>query len=729
MKKLLLLICLSANIFLAKAQTPQQYLALAQDAEMRKNHAEAAEAYKVVLEDEAFAQDEAMLWATAENCRKSNAPKQALMYYKRIKKPTNFEEYNENIALVHKQLGDYTQANNFFKKISTPSPAIQLAINGCAAAKTPNTEKWQVKAINDKRLNSDVADYFGFMYNDNIYFGSNRATTAIGDNSLNVSGLYFKKEEKTEFLREPDLDKKTAYANACLANDGTWLVFTEANYDEATHTWRSNLRYTATDGRSFESNNTQTPKKLDDALFENATMPHWAKEEMRTFLYFVSDRAGGKGGLDIWRSEYDNGKFAQPENMLINTAGDDITPFYHANGKTLYFSSNGLASQGGFDVYAATNYTYSEPKITLLPAPLNSSFDDFYFGFAETDSTGYLSSTRSPKMLKGENGLCCADIYSFKKRFVAPAPPLLAQNPPPRSFKPKTERRDSTPSPDLPKMPTIRDNPPPIAQNTPPAQDSLPPVLVEEPPVVIETPPVVVEEPPVVIETPRVVVENPPVVVETPPVVIETPPVITKTETIKNSKPQPPSTTTIAESTSITLYFHNDEPDPNTIKTTTSEAYDQTYYRYIAMRRLYVKEYQKGASDKTLAAEQVNAFFEQNVIANFERLESTMQQIKARLERGETVRVHISGHCSPRAASDYNIKLSKRRIACMKNYMQRWQNRSLATYAKNGKLVIENSPFGEQTASKTISDKYTDKRNSIFSPEASAERRVTVTVE
>jgi outer membrane protein OmpA-like peptidoglycan-associated protein/tetratricopeptide (TPR) repeat protein len=708
-KYLALLCCFAANLHLVQAQTPQQYLALATEAQARHNYAEAAEAYKIVLEDEAYAKNEPILWATAENCRLSNSPKQALLYYKRIKKTADFENYNQNVALMYKQLGDYTKATEFLNKITEPSASIVLEKAGCTANKTPNTDKWQVKYINDRKLNSDVADYYGFVYKKNVYFTSNRTTTNIGDTPLNVAALYFKKEDKTENLREADLDKKMGFVNVCLANDGKWLVFAEVKYDAATHHWNSNLRFIPKNGANIEENNTETPQKLQDSLFENATMPHWATEQNRSFLYFVSDRSGGKGGMDIWRSEYDNGTFLQPENMMINTAADDITPFYHAARQTLYFSSKGLASQGGFDVYAATNYTYSEPKITLLPAPLNSSFDDFYFGFAETDSTGYLSSTRSPKMLKGENGLCCADIFSFKKKYTPPVQPPLADNPPPakRSFKPTPPTTtDSLPTPQIPTKLE-----PPIEKDTLPSIVKIDTTTtVIPPPTMTDTPPVVVTAPP------------PPPVIVTPQPPVQSPPVAQKTIQV------PPTT---SESTSITLYFHNDEPDPNTVKTTTSESYDQTYYRYIAMRRLYVKEYVKGAKadDKAMATEQINAFFDQSVVANFERLEATMAQIKARLERGETVRIHISGHCSPRAASDYNIKLSKRRIVCMQNYMQRWLNRSLATYIKSKKLIIEQSPFGEKTAPKNISDKYQDKRNSIFSPEASAERRVTVTVE
>lgn len=61
-------------------------------------------------------------------------------------------------------------------------------------------------------------------------------------------------------------------------------------------------------------------------------------------LYFVSNRPGGLGGYDIWKSMLKaDGYWSQPENLgpEINTPYDEHTPFIHPDGKTLYFSSDG----------------------------------------------------------------------------------------------------------------------------------------------------------------------------------------------------------------------------------------------------------------------------------------------------------------------------------------------------------------------------------------------------
>ena len=70
-------------------------------------------------------------------------------------------------------------------------------------------------------------------------------------------------------------------------------------------------------------------------------------------LYFSSDRPGGYGGKDLYVSYRVNGKWLPAENMgpEINTAGDELAPFIHADNQTLYYTSNGLPGYGGTDIY------------------------------------------------------------------------------------------------------------------------------------------------------------------------------------------------------------------------------------------------------------------------------------------------------------------------------------------------------------------------------------------
>lgn len=124
-------------------------------------------------------------------------------------------------------------------------------------------------------------------------------------------------------------------------------------------------------------------------------------------LYFSSDKTGGKGGMDLYRSEWVEGKWTTPVNLgdAINTPMNEVSPYVH-NGM-LYFSSNGHAGLGGLDIFktAFSDSFYDEP--VNLGHPLNSPFDDFAFTFSDPSGLrGFLSSNRKAGKLDD-------DVYEF----------------------------------------------------------------------------------------------------------------------------------------------------------------------------------------------------------------------------------------------------------------------------------------------------------------------------
>ena len=126
------------------------------------------------------------------------------------------------------------------------------------------------------------------------------------------------------------------------------------------------------------------------------------------YLYFSSERVGGYGGKDIWCSEYIDGNWGPAKNLgpKINTSYDEDAPFIHPDGMTLFFSSKGHSSIGGFDVMYSkiTDLAWSEPKNMGLP--LNSPEDDCYFVLNAKGNVGYFSSNRGDLENYGRN-----DIY------------------------------------------------------------------------------------------------------------------------------------------------------------------------------------------------------------------------------------------------------------------------------------------------------------------------------
>jgi outer membrane protein OmpA-like peptidoglycan-associated protein len=118
-------------------------------------------------------------------------------------------------------------------------------------------------------------------------------------------------------------------------------------------------------------------------------------------LYFISDMPGGCGGTDIYKTvmtvKNDSSiQWSAPENLgdVINTAGNEMFPYVHKDG-TMYFSSDAHNTLGGLDIFSSVfeNGKWSSPE--NLNYPINSSKDDFAFVLNDDNKTGYISSNRN----------------------------------------------------------------------------------------------------------------------------------------------------------------------------------------------------------------------------------------------------------------------------------------------------------------------------------------------
>jgi OmpA-OmpF porin, OOP family len=106
-------------------------------------------------------------------------------------------------------------------------------------------------------------------------------------------------------------------------------------------------------------------------------------------LYFSSSRKGGLGGYDLWMTKKDEaGKWTKAQNLgnSVNTKFDEISPFMHVNGQTLYFSSNGYPGYGGYDIYQTERSKNGWTLPMNLGSHLNDFEDQFSF-FVTSDGT------------------------------------------------------------------------------------------------------------------------------------------------------------------------------------------------------------------------------------------------------------------------------------------------------------------------------------------------------
>jgi tetratricopeptide (TPR) repeat protein len=132
-------------------------------------------------------------------------------------------------------------------------------------------------------------------------------------------------------------------------------------------------------------------------------------------LYFASERSGGYGGKDIYSAKLlADSTWGKVVNLgdSINTPYDEDSPFIHADGTTLFYSSKCLKSCGGYDVFKSIMNTKDSTfkKTESLGYPINTPDDDINFVLNANGLKGYYSSGK-----KGGSGL--QDIYSIETGF------------------------------------------------------------------------------------------------------------------------------------------------------------------------------------------------------------------------------------------------------------------------------------------------------------------------
>jgi outer membrane protein OmpA-like peptidoglycan-associated protein len=112
------------------------------------------------------------------------------------------------------------------------------------------------------------------------------------------------------------------------------------------------------------------------------------------YLYFASNREGGKGGIDIYFSKRNSdGSWGEPQNLSeINTSGDERFPRFDPKGN-FYFSST-TGSSGGLDLFMCKRNGDSFGTPVRMSYPFNTEGDDFAISFID-DEKGYLSSNRT----------------------------------------------------------------------------------------------------------------------------------------------------------------------------------------------------------------------------------------------------------------------------------------------------------------------------------------------
>ncbi|MEM9526194.1 MAG: hypothetical protein AAGA31_06265, partial [Bacteroidota bacterium] len=135
-------------------------------------------------------------------------------------------------------------------------------------------------------------------------------------------------------------------------------------------------------------------------------------------LYFASDRPGGQGKLDLYRSTLAaDGTLGAPQNLAnLNSSENEASPFWYGPRKTLYFATDGRFTFGGLDIYKAYLIDGRFRRPVNIGAPVNSSADEAYYTRFDDPDQAYVASRRATEdalYYSKERDVCCYDLYEF----------------------------------------------------------------------------------------------------------------------------------------------------------------------------------------------------------------------------------------------------------------------------------------------------------------------------
>ena len=216
-------------------------------------------------------------------------------------------------------------------------------------------------------------------------FGRKKLETLINEGLINEeAGQWSKPVNMT-------INTETHDASIALSPDGQ-MLFTYKTNESKIH---SGDIYVS----ELTGNEWSIPQRLPDEINTKGWEPSCSISADEKKLFFTSDREGGFGGTDIYMSvKLPNGKWSKAKNIgpKINTSYDEDAPFIHPDGKTLYFSSKGHESIGGYDIFTSVYVEETDDWLTAknIGYPINTSGDDIFFVWSADGKRGYFSTVR-----------------------------------------------------------------------------------------------------------------------------------------------------------------------------------------------------------------------------------------------------------------------------------------------------------------------------------------------
>jgi tetratricopeptide (TPR) repeat protein len=789
------LICLHTFSY---GQSKKAFMDAAEKSYAEKNYYAALTYYNEVLQfDE---KDADVLYKSAECARMFDSYKIAADRYSYL--IDSLQIIKDSLIYVHagemyQRLGQFDKANDYYDlyisqfgtegEYYTDKAKKEKASATWAASRMKDLDPNVKISRVDSDVNSEYSDFGAFKYNGDIYFGSQRflERDPLQKPSRQIAKVMVQKDGSSSPV-EADFNKREkTVANAAINNDKTRIYYTICDY-VTEHELRCDLYWSKINGDGTFSDEQMLPSPINIPNTSN-TQPSFGIDPLtgNEIMYFSSNRDGGKGKFDIWYSIYDRKLgFSNPINLSnVNTAEDEITPYYHNDSNTLYFSSNGKTGFGGYDIFTSQYMNGSFETASVMPAPYNSSYHDIYYKVNDKGDEAYFASNREgatfvDKILQS----CCYDIYkaditplqidlnalTFDKKTGADLKGctvklidqitgkvvaevttedgnehkfhlekgrnylIIAEK---QGYKTDTvifNTSEIKKSEEIIKKLYLETDKLELDVFTFDANSKDP---LKGAKITIED--LTDPENPVMVQVnelgnnfvfPLEKNKTYKITATRPGYGTITETVDTRNVTGKISKNLYLPKTDINRLLPLALYFDNDEPDQDSKSTATIKIYGDILNAYMLRKPVFLDRYVKGVKgdEKAASLERMETFFEGDVRGGYDRFSLFMDELIKALGEGQKIEMIIRGYASPRFDERYNLVLGQRRINSVRNDMMRYKNGALAPSLINKQLIITEISYGEELSPVDVVDNINDEKGSIYSLKASKERKVEV---